>query len=126
MGIGILKSLTAFPFNRRQQKIARSRKPMDREEFVLEATKGGGHAAAAEILWNKIGEFIAYDEFSPDPEDNLEYVFGIAEEELDEDIILDILTQLNIPVPDRKMVSSFGKVDTPRRIAEFVAACRKV
>jgi len=65
------------------------------------------------------------DAFTPYPADDLQNVFGIAEEELDEELILGILLELNVPLPSEESRQSIGPVQTPLQVASFVARCRR-
>ena len=85
----------------------------------------GGDAAAAAFVWNTLQDFVVVPSFTPHPTDSLEAVFGIAEEELDEDMILTLLADLGISIPDQEDVSSFGVIDTPLQVALFIARCRE-
>lgn len=58
------------------------------------------------------------------PSDRLGTVYGIAEQELDADVILSIFRDLNIAPPSNRFLAEFGVVDTPIRIAQLVATCR--
>lgn len=80
---------------------------------------------AAVALWNRLRDWTYVSDFTPYPTDSLGSVFGMAEEELDEDLVLAILQELNVPVPSKELVAEFGTADTPARVALLVALCRK-
>lgn len=52
-------------------------------------------------------------------------VYGIAEEELDEDLVLGILWHPNVTPPSAETLSSLGVIDTPIKIAQFVRQARQ-
>ena len=81
----------------------------------------GGDRDAAIAVWEELKDSTHGNGFTPAPSDSLSSLFGIAEEELDEDLILAILQKLNVPIPDQEFVSAFGVVDTPLQVARFVA-----
>lgn len=120
----LLKNLLSLPFSARQRRLARNRPPLSETAFVEHIAEQGGDEMAAVALWRHLREW-AVDDFTPYPTDSLGSVFGIAEEELDEDLILGILRELNVPTPSSEMLSQFGAVDTPLRVAQLVALCRK-
>jgi len=122
----VLKTVLGLPFSLRQKRIARTRIPMTDSEFVHQIVKQGGDRDAASAVWRKLKEWGYEDGFTPQPADSLSSVFGIAEEELDEDLVLDILKELNVSVPNREVVGAFGVIDTPLQVAKFVAHCRRV
>jgi hypothetical protein len=119
-----IRTLLGLPFSDRQKRRGRQRKPLDEAEFVREIMVGGGDRAAAILVWKKLQDWVCAENFTPYPSDNLENVFGIAEEELDEDLILSILQELSVPPPSDEALSVFGRIDTPLRVAQLVARCR--
>ena len=63
-----------------------------------------------------------HDGFSPYPSDRLLKVYGLAEEDLDVDVIMDILKRLNCRAPDQATVNAIGAINTPADIVRFVEA----
>jgi len=53
-------------------------------------------------------------------------VFGIAEEELDEDLILDVFSILELATPSEPELKAFGVIDTATDIARLVALTRSI
>ena len=98
---------------------------MNKEQFVAQISARDGDPSAAKLLWDAIVPDWVVDGFTPYPDDSLERVYGIAEEEKDEDLILRILNELDVPVPSDDFVESYGVVDSPLSIAKFVAQCRR-
>jgi hypothetical protein len=120
----MLRTLLGQPFSGRQKRLAESRPAMCEADFVSSIEQRNGDGQAARAIWQKLRDWCYDPSFAPGPEDDLEYVFGIAEEELDEDIILDIFKALRLEVPGEAEVKAFGDVDTPLRIAQLVAQSR--
>jgi hypothetical protein len=90
-----LKALFELPLVLRQRRLASGRARMTKEEFVCETASTELRELAAAIVWDKLSGLKAYGEFSPYPSDSLLNVFGLAEEDLDVDIIMDILKRLS-------------------------------
>lgn len=124
MGVGVVQRFLARPFSTRQLALAKDRPPLSQSDFVSQIAMSGGADDAAIIVHEKLQDWIYHDGFSPYPDDSLCSVFGIAEEELDEDIILDVLTKLGLSTPPRQLVESFGPIDTAADIARFVVHVR--
>lgn len=124
MGAGIIQRFLARPFSTRQLALAKYRPPLSQKDFVSRIAQSGGADDAAIIVRAKLQDWIYHDGFSPYPDDSLSSVFGIAEEELDEDIILDVLTKLGLSTPPQQLVEAFGPIDTAADIARFVARVR--
>jgi hypothetical protein len=85
----------------------------------------GGDPDAAIAVWSRLRDWRYDENFTPYPKDSLGSVYGIAEEEKDEDLILSILKELDVPIPSQEAINDFGEVETPLQIARFVAFCRK-
>lgn len=89
--MGSLKRLLEMPFSGRQNRLANSRPAMSKERFVDAIASSGQGRMAAEVLWDKLVEARVCDRFTPYPDDDLLKVFGLAEEDLDEDVFLEII-----------------------------------
>ncbi len=115
-----LKTLLERPLSSKQRSLAASRPPMSKEQFVdAVASTDLGHSAA-DMLWEKLAEATVYGQFTPYPDDDLLKVFGLAEEDLDEDVILEIITATGSVVPDRNQLKKFGPVNTPADIVKLI------
>jgi hypothetical protein len=121
----MIRVLWGLPFSYRQRKLARGRDRIDKLEFIRRILAGGGDEQAGALLWDVLVSDWVVEGFTPYPEDSLGGVYGLAEEDLDEDLILRILREERIPVPGRHFVQSFGVIDSPLRLAQFVSECRK-
>lgn len=122
--MGVTRNIFGLPFSLRQWKLARSRPSLSREEFVGRVKQGGGDEVAAGYVFDALKEWIYPNNFTPYPSDSLQRVYGITEEELDEDMILRMFRAFGIPVPDKQTIDKFGEVDTPTRIAQLVSMAR--
>jgi len=120
-----LENLLGLPFSSKQSRLALEREPLTESEFVQGIANEGGDACAAAAIWSHLEAWTDVAGFTPYPTDSFGSVFGLGEEELDEDIILNILRDQHLPPPGRAFLSKFGVVDTPLRAAQLVALCRK-
>ena len=120
----LVQKVLAFPFSARQSKLSKNRSPLSKSDFVDSITQSGGDQETAEIVHSKLQDWIYHEGFTPYPDDSLASVFGIAEEELDEDLILDIFMKLSLSTPSQKEVMTFGPIDTPTGVARLVALAR--
>jgi hypothetical protein len=117
--------LLGFPFTLRQKRLAQQRKPFDEREFIEEIANSHGDPAAAALLWAHLQDWVYAKGFTPYPTDDLGAVFGIAEEELDEDLVLGMFQSLNVPLPSKEFLEGFGPVTTPLSLAKLVTLCRE-
>ena len=86
----------------------------------------GGDAAAAGIIWTHLEAWGLEPGFTPYPDDDLQAVFGIAEEELEIDLLGNLITRLSLPQPTTEMLREFGPLDTPLRVATLAKQLRDV
>ncbi len=107
------------PFFLRQRRLGRNREPIGKDEFVRRICNAAGDESAAALIWDFLADFILAPGFSPYPDDDLGLVFGLGEEDLDEDLICGTLTQLGLPLPTQAIIDEFGAVDTPLRVAHL-------
>ena len=124
MKTNIVQVTLTLPFSFRQQRLARKRRPMDESEFVQSIASDGGDDEAARLLYRALLDWVYVDGFSPRPADKLSVVYGIAEEELDEDLIRNIFQQLELNLPKFETIKEFGKIDTPVQIAQLIRYVR--
>ena len=118
----MLRYILTLPWSERQRRLAAARPQMAREQFVNYAGTTELGRRAAGLLWDKLQARRVWYTFTPHPDDDLEDVFGLAEEELDEDAILDILKSLQVPIPNDYEIAMIGNVDTPRDIIRLIEA----
>jgi hypothetical protein len=117
----MIRSLLAIPFSIRQKRLAKTRRVITKRDFVSDIVSGGGDEVVAGMVWDAIHDFGIVGGFSPYPDDDLGYIYGISEEDLDEDLIMKIFHELRQPLPDSSFTEAFGPVDTPRKVSEFVS-----
>ena len=93
---------------------------MSKERFVdFVATSDLGRLAAG-LLWEKLMEAKVCDELTPYPDDDLHKVFGLAEEDLDEDIVLAVIEETRSTIPSKDVLEKFGAVNTPADIVRLI------
>jgi hypothetical protein len=121
---GMVQKFLALPFSARQSALARKRPPLSYSDFVSSITRLDGDQEAASLIYSKLQDWVYHEDFTPYPDDSLSSVFGIAEEELDEDIILDLFVKLGLSTPSQQVVEAFGLIDTATSVARLVAFAR--
>lgn len=113
------------PWSVRQRQLAGARPPLGDHEFVTEIAERGGDPDAAFLILAHLKDWGLEQGFSPYPDDDLERVYGIAEEELEADLLSAILKRLSLPLPTTANLTRFGPVQTPAQIAQLVAQIRR-
>lgn len=120
----IVSKILDFPFNIRQRKISQIREYIDEEKFIQDIVSNGGDRYVAKEIYLHLRNWICDNEFSSDIHDNLEIIYGIADEELDDEFIFKILNILNIHIPSYDFTNSFGKINTPLDVARFITLAK--
>lgn len=116
--------IMALPFSWRQRALAKQRDPISASEFAKKISSEGGDAEAALEIYANLLDWVYFSEFTPYPDDSLGEVYGIAEEELDEELILALLQKMGLVPPSAEVLQSFGAIDTPIRVAQLVRQVR--
>ena len=117
-----LKFLLELPLVLRQRRLSSERAQMTRDQFVHETASTELGKLAAAHLWDKLFALKVHGDFTPYPSDSLLNVYGLAEDDLDVDIIMDVLKRLNCAVPDQATVDAIGAINTPADVVRFVEA----
>jgi hypothetical protein len=96
---------------------------MSKERFIEEIVSAAGDHRAAASVWDTIVEFGFDASYSPYPDDALHHTFGIAEEELEEDLIIRTCHQVGRQIPTQAIVDEVGRIDTLRQVVQLVSRC---
>jgi len=80
-----------WPFHARQKRILKERGGYVKSDFISFFQGVGVDAGISESVWNALIDVATVKDFRPMPEDRLGWVYGLSEEDLDEDIVLEIL-----------------------------------
>jgi hypothetical protein len=120
----LLKPILELPLHLRQRKLASARAPLGKQEFIDAAASTELGRAAAGLLWDKLQKLKVHDEFTPYPSDDLLRTFGLAEQDLDVDVIIDIAKTLDRAVPDQTIVDAVGVVATLADVVRLIEATR--
>jgi hypothetical protein len=113
------RPILQWPLYQRQQ-LSRSRVALSKLAFVEQLAGSDVGRAAAALLWDALLEVRCYEDFSLDPPDDFLDVYGLAEEDLDEDVILSILQRLAQPIPDKHTLATVGPITTPKDFIPWV------
>jgi acyl-homoserine lactone acylase PvdQ len=95
-------------FYSRQQKLIRLRGEVTAQSFSAMFTDER-ERMVARMVWDHLRREAVVPDFRPHPDDRLLTVYGIAEEELDEDLILQVLRDLGAPTPRQASADAFGR-----------------
>ena len=119
-----LRFIAQLPFSRRQGQALQGRDGVTREHFISELALDEVEASAADLLWDKLVQAAVVTDFRPKPDDNFLYLYGLADEDLDDDLIFEILSNLNLPLPSSSALSLVGNIDTPQDFMKLVRLVR--
>ena len=116
------RSLLRSP-RREQERLASSRPIISKEQFVDALVSTGARADVSECIWELVASSVLFKGFSPYPDDSLLYTLGIAEEELEIDMISDTCRALALQLPSQDLIDQFGPIETPRHVALLISRC---
>jgi hypothetical protein len=116
-----LLSVIQFPFRQRQNAVHKERMNITKSFFVEELAQSDLERHAAAKLWDLLVEAAVVEEFRPLPNDNFLRLYGLADEDLDDDIILPVLHSIGLD-PDPQIVASVGTVESPIDVMKLIRA----
>jgi hypothetical protein len=119
----LIQRLLDWPFQGRQLLAMKQREGYTKGDFRRQLCDAGGDDEVIEQVWTILADH-AVDGFKPRPENNLQYMFGLAEEDLDEDVILRLLEANGCRIPDDSEVAAMGPVDTVADLVMFVSSVK--
>lgn len=120
----LLQRILDWPFRGRQLHAMKARESYTMSSFQEQLTDAGGDSEVIQEVWAILRDH-AIDGFKPKPEDNLQYIFGLAEEDLDEDVVLKLLKICNCRVPTEGELALMNPVDTVKDLVMFVSALKR-
>lgn len=119
----LVQRILDWPFRGRQLRVMKARESYTKNKFQEQLCDAGGDSEVIEEVWAILTEH-AIDGFKPKPEDNLQYIFGLAEEDLDEDVVLKLLKRYSCRIPNKSELASMKPVDTVKDLVMFVSALK--
>jgi len=117
-----LLDILNFPWRRRQKLARKNRNGVTKEDFVAALAADPEERRAASLLWDLLVEAAVIEDFRPLPDDDFLRLYGLAEEDLEEDIILKVLEAAARAVPPPATVRELGEISTPARLLALVRA----
>jgi len=110
-----------WPFGGRQRRAMKLREGYAKKDFDAQLIDAGADREIVEQVWAILADH-AVEGFKAKPEDNLQHMFGLAEEDLDEDVILRLLQANGCRIPDEREVAAMGPVETVEDLVMFVSS----
>jgi len=119
----LIQRMLDWPFRGRQLRAMQLREGYGKKDFEEQLINAGADSEIIEQVWAILADH-AVDGFKPKPEDNLQYMFGLAEEDLDEDVILRLLEGNGCHIPGESEVAELGRVNTVENLVMFVSSLK--
>lgn len=113
-------SILEWPWRKRQTRLMKSRASYTKEDFALFFQQQKIPQRILDEVWKALVYEAVIDGFKPHPEDNLETVFGIADEDKDEDVILALLQRCGCRVPSTEETMQMAPVNTVADLVNFL------
>ncbi len=107
-------------FDKRQRELAAARQHYGKSDFVKHFTADSDIASEA---WDRLMSEATVPGFRPFPSDNLLFVFGLAEEDL-EDVLLDLLQAFGFRVPSPEETAAMEPIESVEDLVRFIAKFR--
>jgi hypothetical protein len=119
----MVQRILDWPFRGRQLRAMKARESYTKSNFQEHLSNAGGDSEVIEEVWTMLTGH-AIDGFRPKPEDNLQHIFGLAEEDLDKDVVLKLLETYGCRIPNESELASMKPVDTVQDLVMFVSALK--
>src|SRR5712671_7945474 len=116
----LMQRVFGWPFRGRQLRAMASRYSYSRDDFRKYFAATGAASNVIDAVWETLIDH-AVIEFKPMPEDNLQYIFGLADEDLDIDVVLQLLKNCGCRIPKPDEIEKMGSIDTVEDLVRFVS-----
>ncbi|MEX2963688.1 hypothetical protein [Microbulbifer sp. TYP-18] len=110
------------PFDDRQKATIPSREKYQKKDFI---NYFDCRSDIPSIVWDKLVKEESIKGFKPCPKDEVSFMFGLADEDLDE-FIVSVLNTCNITIPRSSEVENMNPVRTVEDIVVFVSNCSDI
>ena len=114
-----------WPFRGRQERLMKDRDSYTRSDFSQFFLARDVPQKIVDEVWDALVEAAVVTEFRPKPEDQLLKTFGLAEEDLDEDVVLPLLKSCGCRIPTSDEVAHLKPLETVADLVEFVSRLRQ-
>jgi hypothetical protein len=114
----LFHKISGWPFAGRQKRVMQTRSGLSKEEFTHMFSVREISPEIAGRVWDAVIDWCDIDGFTPHPDDDLGWLYGLGEEDLDEDIILALLEHFDCYIPTHDEMVSEGV--TTRTVGEVV------
>jgi hypothetical protein len=121
--LAMVKCVVEWPLARSQRRLVKERIPISEAMFLAHFQRAGIDGGVAAAAWRVLRSEALVDGFTRAPEDDLEQVFKIAEEDLD-DMVLALLRECQCRIPPPGETDAMAPVRTVEDLVRFVAEMR--
>lgn len=121
--LNLIHRIFDWPFRGRQLRAMKSRDHYNQNDFVRSLIDAGADADVISDVWTILAGQ-AIDGYKPHPEDDLQYLFGLSDEDLDEDVILKLLETHHCQVPSDSELKMIGPINTARDLVMMVSSLK--
>ncbi|HEX8534731.1 MAG TPA: hypothetical protein VF662_11235 [Allosphingosinicella sp.] len=122
--MGWLLEIIQLPLRRKQRSALKSRYDVTKDSFVRSMADDPLDEAVASFIWDFLVDAAVVIDFKPLPDDNFLRMYGLAEEDLDDDLILRTFENLQLPPPSSSTIEQVGEIKCPQDIMRLVRLSR--
>jgi hypothetical protein len=120
-----IKSRLEWPFRQRQSRLMLNRTSYTQADFVEYFQTRGVDAEVAATVWRALAGEAAVEGFTPMPQDSLQTVFGLVDDDLEE-LVLSILRHTDRRIPSRSETATMPPVRTVEDLVGFVNTMKTI
>lgn len=117
----IINRIFGWPHFGRQRRLVAKREAYSKTEFIDFFRERGVKEAIADATWTALVQAAVVSDFKPLPDDNLLEVFGLADDDLDEDIVLQLLQDTSAAIPTPAELSVLPPIETVSDLVQLIA-----
>lgn len=114
-----------FPFRHRQKAALSERRNVTKAAFVGQLAQSDLERRAAGKLWDLLVDAAVVEDFRPLPDDDFLRLYGLADEDLDDDIIFSILQSVGL-TPSSEVITAAGVMRSPKDFIRLVRLAESV
>jgi hypothetical protein len=124
LGIVLYSYAERDQWKNKMQEISKSRPYLSRAEYISILEKKGFNVRHIEVVYDRLYEFIALNDFSMYPEDDIHKLYGIHDLD-DVELIDQICKRLNLQEVDQKDCDELNK-QFDKLTAEYILTLTKI
>lgn len=117
-----ISKIIDMPFGSRQSKVMKCRKQKDKQYFLSLYEAKNITPIITSVVWDELVINNAIKGFCLSPTDDIVYMFGIADDDL-EDLVIDLIDRCDKNIPSEKDLANMPAIETVNDLIVFISQC---